>query len=92
MYSMCTTITELGSTVIGCLAAEYPDLAIRAMGQYMRCWYAERALGGEWGTEKGEETVFVEGGTNLSMKAVDFIRDGFDVVRTGRSGENMTLT
>jgi hypothetical protein len=87
---MCTTITEFGSTVISCLATEYPELAIRTMGQYMRCWYAERTLGEEWGTEKGDETVFVDGPTNVSLKAVDFIRHGFELVKTRENGGNGT--
>jgi hypothetical protein len=84
MYRMCSTITEFGTTVISCLAGEFPELAARAMGQYMRCWYAQKTLGEEWGTAKGEEAVFVDGPTNATVGGVDFIRDGFEWGRMDR--------
>ena len=58
----------------------------------MRCWYAERVLGAEvWGTEKGEETLFLDAQRNVTMKGVDFIRDGFGVARNGKAAANTTL-
>lgn len=84
MYRMCSSITEFGSTAIICLAEDFPEVALTAMGQYVRCCYAKKALGEEWGTEKGEETVFMDAPTNASMSAVDFIRDGFQLSKTKR--------
>jgi hypothetical protein len=84
MHRMCSSITEFGSTAIVCLAKDFPEVALTAMGQYVRCCYAKKALGKEWGTEKGEETVFMNAPTDASMSAVDFIRDGFQQLKMKR--------
>ena len=77
MLGMCTTIFEFGITVIQCLQNEYPLIAFRVFGQYVRCAFAKDMLGEEWGGEKAEKSVFVDTRTNQSLGAIEFIRDGF---------------
>ena len=77
MLGMCTTIFEFGATAIRCLEKEYPLIAYRVFGQFVRCNFARDMLGEEWGAEKAELSVFTDTRTNRSLGAIEFVREGF---------------
>jgi len=72
---------EFGPTVIRCSEKDYPVMAFRIYGQLLRCEFAKKKLGSEWGGERGEKSKFVDTYTNQSLNAIEFIRDGFQHVR-----------
>jgi len=77
MARMCTTILEFGPTVIDCLDDDFGSMKYKLLGQIMRCRFAIKVLGHEWGTEQGEKKNFVDKRANHSLTGIDFIRDGF---------------
>jgi len=77
MARMCTTILEFGPTVIGCLDDDFGLMKYKLLGQIMRCRFAIKVLGDEWGTEQGEKKNFVDNRANHSLTGIEFIRDGF---------------
>jgi hypothetical protein len=76
MFRVCTTILEFGPVLIRCLEDEYPFIAYTIFGQLMRCKFARDVLGKNWGKEKAENSKFVDG-SNRTVSAIDFIRNGF---------------
>lgn len=74
---MCVSILEFGPTAIRCLEDEYPFITYTIFGQFIRCQYAKEVLGEDWGKEKAEKSIFIDGRTNRTLGGIDFIRDGF---------------
>jgi hypothetical protein len=60
-----------------CLNEEFASVQYRCLGQIVRCQFARRMLGEEWGTEAGERRTFDDLRTNHSLSGMEFIRDGF---------------
>jgi hypothetical protein len=77
MYSMCEVLFAFGPTVIVCVRQQFPVVAFTVFGQMVRCGLAKELLGLQWGSEKAEETVFIDRITNKTLNATDFILDGF---------------
>jgi len=77
MLGMCTAIFEFGATAIQCFEKDYPLIAYRVFGQFVRCNFARDMLGEEWGGEKAEMSVFTDTRTNRSLSAIEFVREGF---------------
>jgi len=74
---MCTAILEFGPTVMECLDDDFGSIKYKLLGQLMRCRFAIRVLGDQWGTEQGEKKNFEDKRANHSMTGIEFIRDGF---------------
>jgi hypothetical protein len=59
------------------LEAEYPLIVYKIIGQFVRCEFAKSVIGSDWGSEKAEESRFMDVYTNHTLEAIDFVRDGF---------------
>lgn len=77
LLRICTTILEFGPVIIQCLKQEYPLMAYRIFGQFVRCEVTKELLDSVWGSEKAEKSEFTDGYSNQTLNAIDFIRDGF---------------
>jgi len=77
MAGMCKIILEFGLLTVKCLQPIDISAASVAYGQFCRCQFAKKALGGDWGKATAEESIFINGYTDETLDAADFIRNGF---------------
>jgi hypothetical protein len=73
---MCNIIVKWGPMTIVCIKDQFPEIAYQFFGQLVRCEFAMEILGNDWGTEKAEESIFIDAYTNRTARAADFITEG----------------
>jgi len=83
MTRMCGIIVKWGPMTIVCIKDQFPEIAYQFFGQLVRCEFAMVILGSDWGTEKAEESIFIDAYTNRTARAADFITEGFPPMPDG---------
>jgi hypothetical protein len=83
MTRMCNIIVKWGPMTIVCIKDQFPEIAYQFFGQLVRCEFAMEILGNDWGTEKAEESIFIDAYTNRTARAADFITEGFPPMPDG---------